>query len=585
LKLINLKLEPKGNNGLESEVLYFGDHITQLYGATGTGKTPLVKSISYCLGYPAVFRQEIYNRCSSAVLKFSIKNEEYSIRREIIRGKSFEAELTEPNSDVTNFYSERDFSDKIFFLLGLENRSLITNDGKKESPYISTVLPLFSVTQDKGYTKLYSSEGSFIKDQFSEMVRFVFGLPEKNSFHAKKGLQDDKKRLNKLDELVVERRKDLKLLKETLEVSDDRNTKEIEASINDFKLELQELLTISKFDSSSLRAFDRIIDKKKDQLKDSHRNLRAVRNRLIGVFEIRSELETEINTLSLNESARRVFSGSEEICSNPACGLFSRSSDSYSKNLMYLKDQVKDLQRTEDYDTKVEGQIVCILKEQESALAQLETERETLIQAPEVEQALSVINELKLSLFKLQSDLADVEKVEYAEKQFISLLNQRDEALSAYVSHSKGGKVDLRLTELRTKLRKSFISWLAELNTSNVSYDVSFRDDFEPVLGEETVRQLSGSTGSRTVLAFHAALFELIAPSHPFNVLILDAPKQHETENVDLVPYFSKLKKICAQYNVQVIFSATEYRYEGDERDKEWSPKYNLNGKMMFMKG
>ena len=47
--------------------------------------------------------------------------------------------------------------------------------------------------------------------------------------------------------------------------------------------------------------------------------------------------------------ARRLFASFEDICSNPACGLFLGSSESYGKNLLYLKDQVKDLQRNTEF--------------------------------------------------------------------------------------------------------------------------------------------------------------------------------------------------------------------------------------------
>ncbi len=40
---------------------------------------------------------------------------------------------------------------------------------------------------------------------------------------------------------------------------------------------------------------------------------------------------------------KRVFESFSEICQNADCGVFIGSSQSYAKNLLYLKDQLKDL--------------------------------------------------------------------------------------------------------------------------------------------------------------------------------------------------------------------------------------------------
>ncbi|WP_206538740.1 hypothetical protein, partial [Aeromonas finlandensis] len=62
-----------------------------------------------------------------------------------------------------------------------------------------------------------------------------------------------------------------------------------------------------------------------------------------GIAQLTHEINTEIDTLNLNEEARRVFLSFNEICGSSCCQLFNSSSNSYSKNLLYLKDQIKDL--------------------------------------------------------------------------------------------------------------------------------------------------------------------------------------------------------------------------------------------------
>jgi hypothetical protein len=300
--------------------------------------------------------------------------------------------------------------------------------------------------------------------------------------------------------------------------------------------------------------------------------------------EIKADIETEINTLSLNEKARRVFMSFGEVCSSSGCQLFSRSSDSYAKNLLYLKDQIKDLENNDNYDEIREIELAKELELLDELIIEFQKEKEKSLEKSKQAVHFKIITDIKLELFKLHSELVDVKKIEMSEDDYFSTLKRREDALNASEAYKTGGKIDLRLADFRKKLRLSFIDWLGELNTSNISHDITFKNDFEPVLGEEFVNQLSGSTGSRTVLAFHAALLEMAAASSPFKFLILDAPKQHETENIDLDRYMLRLKRICEKYSLQVIFSATEYEYKGDSQDKEWKPKYLEGSKNMFMR-
>ncbi|MCI5140005.1 MAG: hypothetical protein D3922_16715 [Candidatus Electrothrix sp. AR1] len=124
-----------------------------------------------------------------------------------------------------------------------------------------------------------------------------------------------------------------------------------------------------------------------------------------------------------------------------------------------------------------------------------------------------------------------------------------------------------------------------KLDPPNVSRDITFRDDFSPEFGKETVSQLKGSTRIRIVLAFHSAILELAAKNDSvFNFLILDTPKQHEINDVHLDQYFKDLKEVCRVYGLQVIFSTTEYTFQTDDDDELWKPAYQGEKQLMFMK-
>lgn len=582
MKFIKLRIISKGCDGLETEDLVFGEHFTQLYGPTGTGKTPLVKSIAYCLGYSVKFRQEIYNRCESANLTIKVLSGDYSIKRHFLQGKKLELEVVSPTGEVRNFYDEESYSNYLFELLGVNNRELISKSGTKTGAYMSTVLPLFYVTQDEGYSSVYKCDGSFIKDQFSEMVRLSFSLPEKNSFNIKKNQINARKKLDSLDLLVSEKKNRLKIIKET--ISSNRKSHELESDIASLEVELERVSKSASGGEDAITAIDHMLNGKKKKARAVINDLNLVRNRRVGLKEIKADIETEINTLSLNEEARRLFMSFGEVCSSGECQLFSKSSGLYSKNLMYLKDQIKDLESNDNYDEILEAELYKELEVLEELISEFQREKEVLTEKSEHAATFKVFSDIKLELFKLRSELFDVKKVEFSEEEYVSTLNRREIALNASEAYKSGGKVDLRLADFKKSLRLKLVEWLGELKTSNISHDITFKDDFEPVLGGESVSQISGSTGSRTVLAFHAALLEVAAKSSPFKFLILDAPKQHETENIDLDRYMLSLKRICIKHNVQVVFSATEYEYRGDCKDRAWKPMYLEGEKEMFMR-
>lgn len=50
MRLLDLTLEPRGVNGWGSSTLAFGRRVTSLFAPNGSGKTPLIQSIAFCLG-------------------------------------------------------------------------------------------------------------------------------------------------------------------------------------------------------------------------------------------------------------------------------------------------------------------------------------------------------------------------------------------------------------------------------------------------------------------------------------------------------------------------------------------------------
>jgi hypothetical protein len=321
-----------------------------------------------------------------------------------------------------------------------------------------------------------------------------------------------------------------------------------------------------------------------------HKTLRTqiaeLQVRVGGVQRIKNEIEVEINTLSLNEEARRVFTSFREICSNTACGLFLGSSDSYGKNLLYLRDQVKDLQR----NTANQQARVMELTENANQIAgeikSLSAKREALVEGDEVSGLVESIGQYTRRMFELQRERQSVEELENDERAYVELLNERETIQNDLASlGGTAGESDLRSIAIRARWRERILYWLDILKTMNVSTEISIDADFEIQFGQEKLTQFKGSTLLRVVLAIHTAAFELYLSEADgaFRFLILDTPRQQDVQREDLGGYIEQLKRLAVESNAQVVFSTTNYRYKCVDGDEEWQPKFPGPKQKMFL--
>ncbi|MBL1639793.1 hypothetical protein ELD68_35540, partial [Klebsiella pneumoniae] len=85
-------------------------------------------------------------------------------------------------------------------------------------------------------------------------------------------------------------------------------------------------------------------------------------------------------TLNLNEEAKRIFRSFEEICPSLDCKMFTRSSESYAKHLLYLKDQIKDIERSLNLDSDRHDAIEQEIKHTSKIIEDLNTMRTNIIE-------------------------------------------------------------------------------------------------------------------------------------------------------------------------------------------------------------
>jgi len=589
MKLLEFKITPNkvnGEPGWGSQDLEFGDKITQLYGPNGSGKTPIVLAIVYALGYPSIFRDDIYQYCATVELKVSIPQGTLTLIRDILPLSSFHLVATETGKESREFSNEADYSRFLLEKLGLASPTILSLQSKPINPYMSTLLPLIYLDQDEGYFSFYCAPKTFIKDQFAEMVRIALDLPPANSFTKEKDFLHAKAKLDSLDIQVVGQKSILDDMASSLK-NKHRSIDNLNHEIDSLKSNLA-LLRVSQADKSkTLNAMDSLIFGKRNEHASLLSKIRDLALRIQGIDQIKNEINTEIQTLSLNEEARRLFHSFKEICAADNCGLFLGSAESYGKNLLYLKDQIKDLEKSASVSRAQISVYETLVSQCESDVSQLAVKYENFKQKSAISTLLETVEDLTQRIIELEYDKKLLENLQRQEAKIFELSSARDIALSNVdeLRNSSRNSSSVRLIAIRKEFATKIQKWLDILRTSNVSRDVSVLPDFKIKFGNESINQIKGSTRVRVVLAVHASLFELILENKKSNLnfLILDTPKQQEMHDVDISDYIVELKKISNAHAAQIVFSTTEYHFDCEDDDKEWIPVFDGEQHKMFL--
>lgn len=575
MRLRSLKVEPLGQNGWESPLLEFGWRTTLIFAKNGSGKTPIIQSLAASLGFPPKFRDEIFSKCTSVTLEAENEGEPFVIRRILgTNNRDFHAILIYRGEESEHF-NEGSFSVALFEALGLEPPRLLSNKGETAQPYISTVLPVFYLNQGDGYTAAYKSTNSFILDQFVEMVRFVFGLNPKHSYDVKKNLIDEKAALEAQTRKIVAAQRVFEYQSRGVDDSS-ANQEALQHRATNLAAQIGTLRDSVDTNSTVSSTLTELLRQKDQQIQSKQIELSDLQNRISGIDAIRTEIEGEVKTLGLNEEARRVFSSFREICGAENCGLFIGSTESYGKNLLYLRDQIKDLDRNVlRAEMRIE-QLEEVLKGQHA-------ERQVLVEklgSPTtvgVDQLVTAVQALTKQLVEVQAELGRIAALKEERSKIFKLEEERLRIQDRIDSLSNSGRADIEFNKLRLQLRELAVKWMDILDTQNVSRNVDIDLELRFKFNGESLDLFSGSTKIRLVLAIHAALFEayISEPSRPFRFLILDTPKQQELHTEDLGNYLVELENLCAAKGAQLILSSTEYDHPTGQQDKRWLPMYS----------
>jgi hypothetical protein len=575
LRLRSLKVEPLGQNGWESPLLEFGWRTTLIFAKNGSGKTPIIQSLAATLGFPPKFRDEIYSKCAAITLEVEHEGEPIVVRRTLgANNREFHAVLAY-RGDESEHFNEGSFSMALFEALGLEPPRLVSNKGEAAQPYISTVLPVFYLNQGDGYTAAYKSSTPFILDQFVEMVRFVFGLNPKHSFDVKKNLIAEKAALEAQTRKIVAAQRVFE--HQSRGVDDSSATQEVlQRRAIGLAAQIETLRDSVDAQGAASSTLIELLRQKDQQIRSKQIELSDLQNRISGIDAIRTEIEGEVKTLGLNEEARRVFSSFGEVCGAQNCGLFIGSTESYGKNLLYLRDQIKDLDRNAlRAEMRIE-QLRDILKELYGDRQVLVDKLNSSSATAGVDQLVTAVQALTKQLVEVEAELGRIAALKGERSKLFNLESERLRIQDRIDSLSNSARADIEFNKLRLQLRVLAVKWMDILDTRNVSRNVDIDPELRFKFNGESLDLFSGSTKIRLVLAIHAALFEayISEPSRPFRFLILDTPKQQELHTEDLAKYLIELENLCAAKDAQLILSSTEYDHPTGQQDIRWLPMY-----------
>jgi hypothetical protein len=558
-----------------------------LFAPNGSGKSPVIRALASALGFPNKFRNEILEKCKGVVLHAESQGKPLTIRRTFGATNSEFYATIEFDGDESEHHSEGAFSLALFRLLGLEPPRLVSNKGGEAQPYISTLLPVFYLIQGYGYSAAYRSPNPFIEDQFAEMVRFAFGLNPKHSYEVKKTLIEEKSALEAQTRKIVAAQRVLEYQSRGVDDSD-ANQSALQRFSENLTQQIDALRGSVDAKGTASSTLTELLRQKDAQIRARQLELFDLQNRVAGIEAIRAEIDGEVKTLALNEEARRVFTSFQEICRVPNCGLFLGSTESYGKNLLYLKDQIKDLERN--------SQRAEIRVEQlQERLEELNTERKTLVNNLEspsttgVDQLVTAVQALTRQLVGVQGELGRISGLKEERSKLFKLEQERERIQDRIEGLSNTGRADQAFNDLRRTLRELTVKWMETLDTTNVSKNVDIDLNLRFTFGGETLEVIgsggSSSTTIRLVLAIHAALLEayLSDKTRPFRFLILDTPKQEELHTADLARYLTEFEKMCDVKDAQLIFSSTEYDHPTGKPDKRWLPSYHGPDKPMYL--
>lgn len=586
-RLESFRYLPAAIDGWETPELPFGALFTAVQGENGTGKTPIMKGIMMALGHELQLPPDVIQHCSSAQLKLKIDGQIVTLTRNLTA--DFEL-LIEGEEERELFTSAKDYARWFAEMLGTGLRELTTRGNAATPLYANLVMPAFWVDQDNGWTVAYftPADKNFISDQRQEVIRFLTGLPPRHPFKDKSEYDRAKETAERTEKLVEMQRFVVDRLRANVQYIDGE-----EAGLEERRAALRAELDANSQTIEAVRSiagfFERDIAKLERELADLRSRAGGLARRKGQLTLALSELTGEVEILGANVQASELLRG---FCGREGCEMFAGSEQSYGRALLYLKDQIKDLKVSDRDVTRDEEALAAEIANIEAQIAERHRARDEALAASPEAQLMTKLNALTSDLVAVQVRLASYQQLAVEQQKFERLLDKREQDNAAMLAaRPRGGRVETDpVVDVRQQLTEAMQRWLRVLGTKNIKTPAVFDDDFNPVIDgakfSPTSHQ-SGSTRTRIVLAFHAAILEVSlnrGGNHP-GWLLFDAPKQHELDQRDFDAYAEQLKVLSERHpgRVQLVFSVADLKTHFEATDEVWDPSYTINGELRFL--
>lgn len=570
----------------QSSKIDFADEYTIISGENGAGKTPLMRGIAYALGNPVQLPEEMIVNTDAAVLEIEKDGTTYKI--EMATSAEFKAQVTY-GKKTKSFSDIRTYSDFLFQVLQIPCPEITTKDKNAGRPYLAQIVPLFWVSQTKGWTDLYQPQRlqDFFSLQREEALRAIFNLQPKRPYNISKAFQEKRKEVQILATQIELKKEALKRFEVELGKLKSKSLEDIAGEKNSTKAMLEaakQTLDSSKRVTSNI---DYAIDENQREIYRCQDEIRDLKGKLEGLNSAAAEIRTEAEVLEANEMANDEF---RSFCETSNCKLFETARKSYGKKLLYLKDQVKDIINTSsslslELSHRDERLKDLILKSN-----QLKATREDLLKEQGLKQIIKNIEDLGTKYSELHSQEQRVGFYRRQRENIAQLVIDKSTAEDAAKSLKPKGnsKDDGALLDALTYFKTSFRRWIDELNTPN-THSVDIRGDFTVLINDKEFSIDStedGSTRARIVLAHFAAILETSLEckgSHP-GFLFLDTPKQQEIDEDDLRNFFAKFRQVLKKHKAQVVLACKDLIFEPTEGvDALYKPTFLLEGELRYL--
>lgn len=579
-RLLSLEILPRSETSLRFPRHDFGDPFTFLVGENGAGKSPLMLSLFWALGGYRRPDGAVWDECSGVSVQ--LKRADGAVAT-IFRAFEEKLRATIQIGEVTRIFEigEVPFTKAIFECLGIPPREVVNKTDKKKTVlYTGVLLPGFCVDQDSGWVLTYApyDRQNFVEDQAEEVARLLLDLEPRHDAdreHVRGGLERKLERAEAevyvlsraIDSLETQR-----LQAESRDAPTLRNVREqLQARLTGFDS------VVTAFTEAQSTLQERLLAAR-EELDEVGARLRRSEDYLATLDQLSREAEADLSVVGSNEVAARAF---RSFCANASCQMFEGSrAVSYGRRVLYLRDQLKDVSTAMK---SAAGEIAALRRRRAAAEAQVMTLRrevDELSKKSAASQITSALDAVVSELGRVTTGLHFAEQLEVERARRNDLVAARDRAQLELDDHrAASSKRHEQIGEKRTRLRDKFVAWLSVLRTNDIA-NLGISDGFRILVRGKALADSygpGGSTRTRLILAFHAAMLEVALETgggHP-GLLLFDSPVQQELDPVDFEAYVAALRSLAEAHpgRVQMVM-ASRTPIGVVAGDATWSPEY-----------